>query len=61
MENLFIQCNENSGDKPGEASAFAFDKKKGELTFLNKQPTDGFAPASITVDESGKECNYCKL
>ncbi len=46
--------NENSGDKPGEASAFAFDKKKGALTFLNKQPTDGLAPASIVVDESGK-------
>lgn len=46
--------NENNGDKPGEASAFAFDKKKGALTFLNKQPTDGLAPASIAVDESGK-------
>jgi 6-phosphogluconolactonase len=46
--------NENSGDKPGEVSAFAFDKKKGELTFLNKQPTDGFAPCHITVDASGK-------
>ncbi|MEP6683222.1 MAG: lactonase family protein [Parafilimonas sp.] len=46
--------NENSGDKPGEASAFAFDKKKGELTFLNKQPTDGLAPANITVDAQGK-------
>ena len=46
--------NENSGDKPGEASAFAFDKKKGALTFLNKQPTDGLAPAHITVDEAEK-------
>src|SRR5206468_9693716 len=46
--------NENSGDKPGEVSSFAFDKKKGELTFLNKQATDGLAPASITVDASGK-------
>ena len=46
--------NENSGDKPGEVSAFAFDKKKGELTLLNKQPTDGFAPASIIVDAAGK-------
>lgn len=46
--------NENGGDKPGEVSAFAFDKKKGELTFLNKQPTDGFAPCHISVDASGK-------
>lgn len=46
--------NENSGDKPGEVSSFAFDKKKGELTFLNKQPTDGFAPCHISIDASGK-------
>ncbi|MBV9963513.1 MAG: beta-propeller fold lactonase family protein, partial [Parafilimonas sp.] len=46
--------NENSGTTAGEVSAFAFDKKKGELTFLNKQPTDGLAPAHITVDASGK-------
>jgi 6-phosphogluconolactonase len=46
--------NENSGDKPGEVSAFAFDKKKGELTFLNKQPTDGFAPCHIIVDAESK-------
>ncbi len=46
--------NENSGGKPGEVSAFAFDKKKGELTFLNKQPTDGFSPAHITIDDQGK-------
>ncbi len=46
--------NENSGTTPGEASAFAFDKKKGALTFLNKQPTDGFAPCYISVDGTGK-------
>jgi 6-phosphogluconolactonase len=46
--------NENGGDKPGEVSAFAFDKKSGQLTFLNKQPTDGFAPAHISIDASGK-------
>ena len=46
--------NENSGDKPGELSAFAFDKKTGQLTFLNKQPTDGFAPCHVSVDASGK-------
>ncbi len=46
--------NENSGTNPGEVSAFAFDKKTGQLTFLNKQPTDGFAPAHINIDASGK-------
>lgn len=46
--------NENGGDKPGELSAFAFDKKTGQLTFLNKQPTDGYAPCYVSVDASGK-------
>ncbi|HEX5150120.1 MAG TPA: lactonase family protein [Parafilimonas sp.] len=46
--------NENGGDKPGEVSAFAFDKKNGQLTLLNKQPTDGFAPCHISIDASGK-------
>ncbi len=46
--------NENGGDKPGELSAFAFDKKTGQLTFLNKQPTDGFAPCHVAIDPSGK-------
>ncbi len=46
--------NENSGTNPGEVSAFAFDKKTGTLTLLNKQPTDGFAPAHINIDASGK-------
>src|SRR5215470_7287205 len=46
--------NENGGDKPGEVSSFAFDKKSGQLTLLNKQPTDGFAPCHIAIDASGK-------
>ena len=40
------QLMKTAAINPGEVSAFAFDKKKGALTFLNKQPTDGFAPAS---------------
>ena len=46
--------NENSGDNPGYISSFSFDKKKGELTFLNKQPTDGYAPCYISIDSTGK-------
>ncbi len=46
--------NENGGDGPGELSAFAFDRKKGELVFLNKQPTDGYAPCYVSIDSSGK-------
>lgn len=51
---FIYSVNENSGTTPGEASAFTFDKKKGELTFLNKQPSDGLAPAYIAVDANGK-------
>lgn len=44
--------NENKG-KPGEISAFAFDKVKGELKLINKQPA-GDAPCYITIDSTGK-------
>lgn len=53
-QKFVYSVNENGNGKEGEVSAFAFDKKKGELTFLNKQPTDGFAPAYISIDSSGK-------
>ena len=40
----------------GEAtvSAFAIDKKTGNLTFLNSQPSQGDAPCHLIVDPSGK-------
>ena len=46
--------NENHGDKGGEVSSFALDKTKGELKFLNKQPTGGDDPCYVTVDSTGK-------
>ncbi|NDV67640.1 lactonase family protein [Dysgonomonas sp. 25] len=36
------------------ANAFAFDKKDGKLTFLNKQQTGGLAPCYITIDKEQK-------
>lgn len=53
-QKFVYAVNENSGDNPGYVSAFSFDKKKGELTFINKQPTDGYAPCYITIDSTGK-------
>jgi 6-phosphogluconolactonase (cycloisomerase 2 family) len=53
--------NENGGDKPGEVSSFAFDKKSGQLTLLNKQPTDGFAPCSYYYRCIRQKCDHCKL
>ena len=46
--------NENHGDKGGDVSAFTLDKTKGELKFLNKQPSGGDDPCYVTVDSSGK-------
>ncbi|MBS1730040.1 MAG: lactonase family protein [Bacteroidetes bacterium] len=54
-DQKFVYCvNENSGDKPGSVSSFAFDKSKGELHFLNKQPSGGDAPCFINIDATGK-------
>jgi len=47
--------NENhGGDKGGDVSAFALDKKKGTLTFLNKQSTGGDDPCHVSIDSAGK-------
>ncbi len=54
-QKYLYAVNENHGDAtPGEVSAFAFDKQKGELHFLNKQASGGDDPAYISVDSSGK-------
>lgn len=42
------------GKKSGAVSAFAIDKKTGDLKFLNKQPSLGGAPCFITVSENEK-------
>lgn len=42
------------GKKSGAVSAFAIDRKTGDLTFLNKQPSLGGAPCYVAVSENGK-------
>ena len=42
------------GKKSGAVSAFAIDKKTGDLKFLNKQPSLGGAPCFVTVSENEK-------
>ncbi|WP_240743358.1 lactonase family protein [Ilyomonas limi] len=46
--------NETQSDNGGDVSAFSFDKQKGELHFINKQPSGGDDPAYISVDSAGK-------
>lgn len=47
--------NENhGGDKGGDLSAFALDKKKGTLTLINKQSTGGDDPCYVAIDSAGK-------
>jgi 6-phosphogluconolactonase len=45
---------EYEGKKSGAVSAFAIDRKSGDLRFLNKQPSLGGAPCHITTSENGK-------
>ncbi|HEX8367864.1 MAG TPA: lactonase family protein [Pyrinomonadaceae bacterium] len=45
---------EYEGKKSGAVSAFAIDRKNGDLRFLNKQPSLGGAPCHITVSDNGK-------
>ncbi len=53
-EKFVYVTNENHKDKPGEVSAFSFDKKKGALTFLNKTESGGDDPCYVDVDTTGK-------
>ncbi len=45
---------EYEGKKSGAVSAFAIDRKTGDLTFLNKQASLGGAPCFVTVSENSK-------
>lgn len=45
---------EYQGQKSGAVSAFAIDRKTGDLRFLNKQPSLGGAPCHVSVSDSGK-------
>jgi 6-phosphogluconolactonase len=46
--------NENGGDRPGDVSAFSFNKKTGQLALINKQPSGGADPCFIAVNKTRK-------
>ena len=51
---LVYAVGETDGARPGSVSAFSFDKKTGQLTFINKQPSNGDAPCYVSVDAHRK-------
>ena len=52
--NYLYAANETGGDNPGRVSAYSFDKKNGELTFLNSQLSGGDAPCFVSVTKDRK-------
>ncbi|HEY4291103.1 MAG TPA: lactonase family protein [Puia sp.] len=52
--NFLYSVNETDGKKPGGVSAFSFDKKTGQLKFINKQQSGGDDPCYISVDSHRK-------
>lgn len=53
-QKFVYAVNEYPGANDGDVSAFALDKPKGQLTFLNKQTTGGASPCYVAVDSTGK-------
>ncbi len=45
---------EYEGKKSGSVSSFTIDRKSGDLTFLNKQPSLGGAPCHLTVSANNR-------
>jgi len=47
-----VQENASNGNG-GSVAAYAFDKSKGMLTFINQQPSGGDHPCYVAVDKTG--------
>lgn len=53
----FIYAVNEDGDSTntgGNVSAFSFNRKKGKLQFINKQPSGGNHPCYVACDKKGK-------
>lgn len=48
------EVGDYGGRKTGSVSAFAIDPRTGQLTLLNRQPSEGVSPCHLTVDKSGR-------
>ena len=49
-DNRFVYAVSEENDSTAAINAFAFDKKKGTLTLLNKQRTKGEDPCYVATD-----------
>lgn len=49
-DNRFVYAVSEENDSTATINAFAFDKKKGTLTLLNKQRTKGEDPCYVATD-----------
>ena len=52
--NYLYAVNETGREQPGRVSAYAFDRKSGQLSFLNQQLSGGDDPCFITTEPTGK-------
>jgi 6-phosphogluconolactonase len=52
--NFVYAVNEDAGKQGGKVSSFSFNKKTGQLSLLNEQPSMGDHPCYITLDKTGK-------
>lgn len=51
---VFAVTENRTRNNGGEVSSFAFDKKTGTLTPVNRQPSGGDAPCYTELDKTGK-------
>lgn len=52
-DEKYVYSVSETGDDKASANAFAFDKKKGELSLLNTELTKGADPCYIITDNAG--------
>lgn len=48
------EISDYQGEKSGGVSAFAIDRKSGQLTFLNEVSSHGAGPCYVSLDKTGK-------
>ena len=54
QQYVYAAFEQNSKKGGGEIGAYNFNKKTGELTYINQQPSGGDDPCFVTADKTGK-------